>query len=650
MTKRTKKFKNLEEILVALESIDPSCDRQQWVKIASALKSSGARFEDFHQWSQGGVNYKNEQECKNVWESITDLTQTTAASIFYAAKKDVQFSTAKRIMKEDRLVLKELHDKDSPFIHGEIMHMDAADGWLARGIKEETCRKANFKIGQFTGYLKNPVTQTDVYVEDEWVQIAEWHTPAGKLVAQKLRNKDKWFKMLGNAKDLDLWGIHDYVPTENLFITVAGGEIDRMSVMQTQGLQYPVVSPPSGEGSAFKAIKKNLKILMGFKFVVLALDNDEAGMQAMQKALELFEPDKVRIATWPLKDANEVLKDYYNKYSQKDAHDKFQSILWNAKIVAPDHLVTVHDIKDLVLKQPQFGAPYPWEAMTKATYGFQFGEIHIVVGANGIGKTEFVKDIMFHFLDQEVGIGLFSFEQDPEDTLRRLVGARLGLKLHLPGANWEADRISNELEKLDEKIYLCKRAGEIDHDELFRSIKYLAKAKDKRLFIIDNIRGLGIGHDTELAGSFMRKLQSVCRSLKVSVFLLSHVAKDKYTTQVYTSTSPKNKEAYDAQTAEDVEKAVKKPGMDWESGRMPTTVNIDGPSVFGDLANYIWALARNKVSEDSSEASTLRVKALKTRLDGTFTGVIFKLNYTNEGKLVEVGGYRDQSNSEERPY
>ena len=516
------------------------------------------------------------------------------------------------------------------FLEGDIYALQAPSGWLARGIEEETCRKADFKLGQYTGYLTSPKTKKRRYAKDEWVQIATWRDPVTrKVIAQKIRAEDKAFKFLGNAKDLDLWGIHDYQPTDKLFIVITGGEIDRLSVMQAQGLHYPVVSPPAGEGSAYKAIKKNLKKLLEYKYVVLALDNDEAGIKAMQKAADLFDVDKVRIATWPDKDANELTK--------QGREDDIKRAIWDAKINAPDHLVTAHDVIDRVLKQPQFGKSYPWQAMTDITYGFQLGEIHIIVGANGIGKTEFVKDLMFHFINEGLEIGLFSFEQDPEDTLRRLVGAKLGIKLHLPGAEWDEAKIQKELDNLDEKIYLCERAGAIDHDELFRSITYLAKAKSKSIFIIDNIRGLGIGHDTELAGAFMRKLQALCRSLKISVFLLSHVAKDKYVTQVYTSTSPKNKESYDNQTAEDVEKAVKKPGMDWESGRIPTTVNIDGPSVFGDLANYIWALGRNKVSEDSYEASILKVKALKTRLDGQKTGLIFKLRYTNEGKLEQVG-------------
>ena len=516
------------------------------------------------------------------------------------------------------------------FLEGKVYALQARSGWLARGISEETCRKAGYKMARYSGKVMNPETRESRYAKDEWCQIAEWRDSKGALIAQKLRFKDKAMKFLGKAKDLDLWGMSDYTPTDKLFIVITGGEIDRMSIMQAQGLQYPVVSPPSGEGSAYKVIKKNLKWLMGYKYVILALDNDDAGKKATEKALELFEVDKVRVATWPedYKDPNELIK------ARKI--EEIGAIIWNAKDTAPPNLVTVHDIKDRALIRPQFGSSYPWAPMTKSTYGFQLGEIHIVVAANGIGKTEFVKDIMFHFIDSGIGIGLFSFEQDPEDTLRRLVGARIGIKLHLPGKEWDVEKISQELDKLDEKIYLCERAGSMSHDELFRSINYLAKAKDKKLFFIDNIRGLGIGHDNELAGAFMRKLQTCCRSLKVSVFLLSHVAKDKYTTQVYTSTSPKNKEAYDAQTAEDVEKAVKKPGMDWESGRMPTTVNIDGPSVFGDLANYIWALARNKVSTKSEESHILRVKALKTRLDGEFTGLIFKLRYEDDGKLHEL--------------
>lgn len=520
---------------------------------------------------------------------------------------------------------------DKPKIKGKLIEGNIQP-LRTRAINEETCRFFNYQVGQYTGKLGQ------IAVKDHWVQVANYCNNRGTIIAQKLRDADKNMTILGNGRSLPLYGMWKYKPNPNLFITITEGEIDCLSIAQAMGLQYPVVSLANGASSARKAIETNLKWLMGFKYVVLAFDNDDVGREAAESCLDLFEYGRVRVAQWPTKDANELLVE--------GDEQTISTTIWNARNIAPDSLVTISDKLVEVLKQPQFGVPYPWEAMTKFTYGFQFGEIHIIVAANGIGKTEFVKDIMFHFLEQDVGVGLFSFEQPAEDTIRRLVGAKLGLKLHLPGAEWDEEKIRQEALKLDDKLYLCDRTGSISIDELLQSIRYLAKVKHKRLFIIDNIRGLGIGHDVEIAGNFMRKLQQMVIELKISVFLLSHVAKDKYGSQVYVSTSPKNKEAYEAQTVEEVESLIKKPGMDWESGRMPSTVNVDGPSVICDLANYVWCLARNKTSEDYEESHIIRVKAVKTRLDGEYTGNIFKLRYTSEGRLEQVGDFNRGSNSE----
>lgn len=519
---------------------------------------------------------------------------------------------------------------DKPKIKGKLI-VGECKSLKTRSITEDTCRFFNYQVGRYSGKLGS------IKVQDHWVQIASYYNNRGSIIAQKLRDLDKNMTIVGNGRSLPLFGMWKYKSNPNLFITITEGEIDCLSVAQAMGLQYPVVSLPNGASSARKAVEANLKWLMGFKYVVLAFDNDDVGKEAAESCLDLFEYGKVRIATWPAKDANELLMEGDEK--------TISTTIWNAKNIAPDSLVTISDKIVEVLQQPKFGTTYPWEAMTKFTYGFQFGEIHIIVAANGIGKTEFVKDIMFHFLEQDVGVGLFSFEQPAEDTIRRLVGAKLGLKLHLPGAEWDEEKIRTEALKLDDKLYLCDRTGSITIDELLQSIRYLAKVKHKRMFIIDNIRGLGIGHDVEVAGTFMRKLQQMALELKISVFLLSHVAKDKYGSQVYVSTSPKNREAYEAQTVEEVESLIKKPGMDWETGRMPTTVNVDGPSVICDLANYVWCLARNKTSEDYTESHTIRVKAVKTRLDGEYTGSIFKLCYTQEGKLEQVGDFNRGFNS-----
>src|SRR6187551_3674775 len=104
------------------------------------------------------------------------------------------------------------------FIEGEVFALQAPEGWLARGIKEETCRKADFRLGKYTGDVKK---KDGGYrkAKDEWCQIATWRDKSGKIIAQKLRFEDKAFKFLGKGNDLDLWGINDYQPTDKLFIT-----------------------------------------------------------------------------------------------------------------------------------------------------------------------------------------------------------------------------------------------------------------------------------------------------------------------------------------------------------------------------------------------------------------------------------------------
>lgn len=456
----------------------------------------------------------------------------------------------------------------------------------------------------------------------------------GKIVAQKYKPKNKsdirWSKDMPDT--VPLFGQHLFEPSPNISITITEGEEDAMALSEAYrqtGKVYPVVSLSGGAGNAEKEIANHLSWLSKFRHVVLMFDNDDAGQAAAEKCIQLFEVGKVKIADLPLKDANDML--------MAGRKDELVAAVWNAKDRSPKHLVTVEDIMDKIIQLPKMGIPYKWESMTKITYGLQLGEIHVIVASNGIGKTEFVKELMFDFLEKDLEIGLFSFEQTPADTMRRLVGAKLKVKLHLPGTTVSEEAIKKEAMKLNGKIYLCDKAGTVSIPDLFTDIRYLAKCKNKKIFFIDNLSSLGISDNRDLANDFMRKLQTICLDLNITVFLLSHVAKDKIARTAYVSTSPKNKDLYDSMSSEDIDGMINRDGMDWESGRMPTTTNVVGESIITNLANYVWALARNKQSSDDTEKRTLKIKALKTRLDGMQSGNTFKLYYNDEGSYEETG-------------
>lgn len=56
----------------ALQSLDPGCEREQWVRIGMAAKAAGLTLEDFSQWSAGASNYAGEKDCKQAWQSFSD--------------------------------------------------------------------------------------------------------------------------------------------------------------------------------------------------------------------------------------------------------------------------------------------------------------------------------------------------------------------------------------------------------------------------------------------------------------------------------------------------------------------------------------------------------------------------------------------------
>lgn len=527
----------------------------------------------------------------------------------------------------------------SVFIDGEITALEK------RGLDYDTSKHYQVKVGQYTGMVGTGKKKRKC--QDEFVKIFTWFDEHGRPKMQKIKTQFKEMTLKGNTKNLELWGKTACQITDKLFITITEGEEDAMAVAQVQGCQYPVVSLPNGCSSARTVLESELQYLQKFKHVVLAFDNDEAGREAVQDCLasDLFEPGKVKVATWLKKDANEMLL--------SGLKDEITHCLFNAKVIEPDHIVTVADIIDKVMEQPKFGEAYPWSAMTEITYGSQLGEIHIVVGPTGVGKTEFIKDILFHFIDQNINAGLFSFEQNPDNTIRRLVGAKQGVKLHLPGAKWDSAKIKHQAMAFNERIYLYDKAGQVDLQDIFHSIRYMAKAKSVKYFVVDNLKAIGVANDNEKAQDLMNGLKTLCKDLNITVFLLSHVAKDKYGQTVYTTTSPQNPSSYFGKSAEERDENLKLPGMDWESGRMPKIENVEGGNIITSLADYVWGLARNTTAEDREEAKIVRIKALKTRLDSSFTGKVFKLYYTTEGKLEELDGknyFPNQQDEETRAF
>lgn len=482
-----------------------------------------------------------------------------------------------------------------------------------RGITLDTCQKFNVRVGQDKG---QEVVIYPIY-------------EGGSVVKQKLRGRQDKKKQVqvGDTNSMELFGKHIFNPSKNIPIVITEGEYDAMCVNQATG--YPAVSGLRGAQGVCKEIQANLEWLMQWKYVILCFDGDTAGQDAADKAILEFEPGMVRIAKLPLKDANEMVL--------QGRGEEIKKCLWNASVIKPQTLVTASDIKEKVLTKPELGSSWPWPTMTRATYGLRWGETYLLSAATSVGKTEFMREIVSQQLDNGNKVGLFSFEQTPDDTVRRFIGARMNKRLHIPGSDgWNTVEIEKAIDELGDSVVLYNSgSGMLSLEQVIINIRYAQRCHDTKFFVIDNLKSLAANpiidgkscHDIHFMAHVMAQLARIARELMITIFVITHVNTDRINTS-FKITDPRKED--------NISDGLSTRGLRWESGRIPSLENVYGGGKISDLVDYIIVLARNRTSDDDIEHRTTRVKFLKTRLDSAFEGKEFKLLYDyNTGRLEE---------------
>lgn len=496
-----------------------------------------------------------------------------------------------------------------------------------RGLSQEICRRFDVQVGTYC---------------NEHVVIFNRHVHNVR-VRQKIRTADKRFWAAGpkNVEDeIQMFGANWFDESERKHLVVHTGEFDAMaSQMAVDDFHaYHCTSLDNGDGDVSRWIKKHYQTLMKYKSIILCFDTDDSGIKARNKFINEFNYGVVRTAKIHLKDANEM---WVNGEG-----DKLKWAIFNAETYKPSQVVTVKDIKERAMKRPEKGPDWPWKSMTEITYGMRPG-CYLMFGPEGTGKTEMVREILTNNLEMNppMASAVFSFEQEVESTLQRLAGARIGKRLHLPGVEWDEKLVSEQMDYFDNKIFLYDYKSHLKFDDIVKSIYYLANCKGIKFFVLDNLTAM-LSHpyldgkkvtNNEYLGHVANALKQMSRELGLLFFTIGHNNNDNMSKQVYVTTSPKDEDAYLSRDHEEMQQYINRPGMTWESGRMPTMENISENGTIKKVFDYVFAIARNKVSEDDWVHRTIEVKALKTRLASENEGKIFKIIYDYKtGSLTEV--------------
>lgn len=469
----------------------------------------------------------------------------------------------------------------------------------SRKISQATCEKFEYGLSK------------DAF--GNGIQVCNVRTPEGKLVSQKVRTKDKDFYSEGKAEPT-LIGLHLW-RTGGKRIIITEGEIDMLSYAEAVNCQWPVVSLLNGAKSAKKCIKNCMQELQRFDEVVLMFDMDEPGRKAVDEVLPLFKPNHAKVATLPLKDANEMLKAGKTK--------ELVSAVFNAESYKPSEIVTVEDIYEQALVAPTMGISLPWPTATKVTLGVRRGEIHIIGAAPKIGKTEHQHQLIKHFTDVEKErVGVMSLEEHPVKTLKKVAGKYANRQFTKPKevANWTDDELKAAMDDLKTKVVFYSSKGERDHDVILNTIRWWA-AEGIWLFIVDPLTALVAELDSSAANDalneFMSKAASMCMELGVTIFMYSHVNPVKS-------------------------------GIPHDLGGKVTSSQFTGSRAMEKWAHYGWGIWRNRNHEDPVIRNTATVGLLFDREFGEFCEYqCFYDSEKNDWSEVVDGEFTDMTKEEE---
>lgn len=452
-----------------------------------------------------------------------------------------------------------------------------------RGLSEATCRKWGYKVGSFEGKV---------------CHIAEFKDSAGNTIAQKIRLPNKDFRALGDFSKAGLYGAHLWNSGRKLVITE--GEIDALSVSQINDHKWPVVSLPNGASAAKRVIMNSLEYLESFQEVVLMFDNDDAGKKAAAECAALLPVGKAKIASLPLKDANEMLV-------SGRAAEVVQSI-FNAKTYRPDGIVDGKDLWDTVSKEVVCEAlPYPWGSMNDMTHGIRKGEIATFCAGSGIGKSQLCKEIASSLLMSGETIGYIALEENVRRTALGLMGLYCNKPLHLDPntVSDEEKRIAFEATVGSGRCYLYDHFGSLDSDNLLNRVRYMTTGCGCSTIFLDHlsivVSGMEGGDERRLIDNTMTRLRSLVEEIGFSLILVSH---------------------------------LKRPdGRGHEEGAATSLSQLRGSAAIAQLSDMVIGMERDQQDDDSCHVSTIRV--LKNRWSGQ-TGVATRLEYDIEtGRMNE---------------
>lgn len=430
--------------------------------------------------------------------------------------------------------------------------------------------------------------------------------PFGDKTSAKVRvGGQKDFRIEGDWKGSSTLFGQEAFSNNDKFVIVLEGEADAMAAHQMLSMKTPCVSVRNGVASALKDVKANFDWLDGFDTVLFCFDNDAVGQEAQQKCAELFSHKaKVMKHHNNMKDACEYLED--NRTAD------FVNMFWRAERWTPDGIISGDSLYDAVMKPlEKADCDYPFDGLNKLTYGIRKGELVTVTAGSGLGKSQFLREIVWHILQNtKNNVGLMFLEESTRKTGLSLMSLAANKPLHLPDTQSTQEEKDSAFKQTlgTGRVFMFDHFGSSDIDNIVNRVRYLAKVMECEYIFLDHISivvsAQSNGDERKAIDEIMTKLRMLVQETGISLIVVSHLKR------------PETK--------------------GHEEGAATSLAQLRGSGSIAQLSDMVLGLERNGQADDATLRNTTYVRVLKNRFSG-ITGKASSLLYSlTTGRMDEV--------------
>jgi len=295
-------------------------------------------------------------------------------------------------------------------------------------------------------------------------------------------------------------------------LVICEGEIDALS-WNSWGI--PAVSLPNGV-SDFEWCDVDWEWLARFEKIYVSTDMDEPGRACSLEICKRLGLHRCYIVTLPKKDANECLVTGMTR-------EQIEACLKSAKGIELDEIKRPEDFRSEVMEyyntDPSLrGVDTPWTPALP--WRVRKGELTILSGFSGHGKTAVLNQLMLHLLAANQKIMDASLEIKPGMTLYNMTRCALGKK-HSEKAEIEAC-----ISWVNESMFFLDCIGTVNVTRLMSAMEYARKRHGIDVFVIDSLFKCGLsGEDYAGARDFVDKLTTFCNNTGCHIILVAHSRK-----------------------------------------------------------------------------------------------------------------------------